>query len=108
MPVGDAAGVIVAVTIGVGEGVGCNVTSTVTIGVGEGADGLHAVNNTANNSTTVATKKIFLLIDCFRLLLNLIFSIDWPVMKGISSIYDQHYQKRHFQPEINVYLPLFS
>jgi len=65
VPVGDASGVVVAVTIGVGVGVGFSVTSTVTMGVGEGAAGLHAANNTANNSTTVASKKIFFFIDCF-------------------------------------------
>ncbi len=61
----DASGVIEGVTKGVGLGVGLSVTSTVTIGVGEGADGLHATSNTANTRTTVATKMIFLLIDCF-------------------------------------------
>jgi hypothetical protein len=58
----DAIGVVVAVTMGVGVGVGINVTSTVTMGVGVGAEGLHAVNNTANNNTAIATKMIFLFI----------------------------------------------
>jgi hypothetical protein len=59
----DVTGVNVAETRGVGVSVGFSVTSTVTKGVGVGADGLHAVNNTANNNTTAATaKSIFLFI----------------------------------------------
>jgi hypothetical protein len=81
----DATGVVDAVTMGVGDGVGFKVTSTVTTGVGCGGVGLHAVSNDANNNTATTAKTIFLFIEFFRLLLNLIFSSHQSSMMAISA-----------------------